>query len=611
MTYPEPLTFKVPNLFNNQEVTINLYSGLTTFVGLNASGKTQTLKTLRNELRRKYTTNSVRYLSSNRIGTMENYRSKVNQGTYSVDNYSIGDQNTKNSRKEIETATGDFFAMDDRKDIYIKVTERLSKLFSKKIYIQWISGNLKVFIEDENSNAEYPIVYEASGLINIISILAALYDEDIKYLLIDEPEVSLHPQLQSYLLREIKKAAKEYNKSIIISTHSADMIELNTINDLPNFIFFKPNSIPKQLSPESPELNNKQIKDFILRMGLIYKEGFFAKKIMLMEGISDYLICRYLCTKFDINLDAAGTHIIPIDGKGHFPIITKLFNLIGKDVIVLTDLDGFTDNNDIINIFSNLDEAKQLADELVAPNLQTLVRTIKNSINEQIEIDKNNLESIYSQHLYYNQQSNDDTTAVKRSIIAQLFLTNDEELANWPNKCQWQSLKTKLTKLLETFEKLGCFILRKGSIENYYLNSTDINRNAKVSDAACELSILEETPIEIIAEKYDDIIRALKFAAIDKTIDESSTIKKELLSELAPILDSLNDMSNEKEILSIIRQIKNNTISIFDYKLIENNGKKGITVYLKSKIINVTGFPLTAYPGDNVNDIVKNNIIAN
>ena len=55
--------------------------------------------------------------------------------------------------------------------------------------------------------------------------MAALFDEVVEVLLIDEPEVSLHPQLQSYLLREMKSAAKRYNKTIIISTHSAEMIK--------------------------------------------------------------------------------------------------------------------------------------------------------------------------------------------------------------------------------------------------------------------------------------------------------------------------------------------------------------------------------------------------
>ena len=151
-------------------------------------------------------------------------------------------------RHEIETASGDFFTLDDRKDVYIKVAERLSVLFKRQIFIRWGAGNMKVFFGKSGSNSEYSVAVEASGLVNIISILAALFDETIEVLLIDEPEVSLHPQLQSYLFREMTLAAKEYNKTIIISTHSAQMIELHQAADLCNYVFFSDNELPKQIA---------------------------------------------------------------------------------------------------------------------------------------------------------------------------------------------------------------------------------------------------------------------------------------------------------------------------------------------------------------------------
>lgn len=82
MEYPKELKFKVNNIFGPEDIAITLYSGLTTFVGANGSGKTQTLKALRNYLKEKVGRDKVRYLSSNRIGSMEQYRSKVNQYIY-------------------------------------------------------------------------------------------------------------------------------------------------------------------------------------------------------------------------------------------------------------------------------------------------------------------------------------------------------------------------------------------------------------------------------------------------------------------------------------------------------------------------------------------------
>lgn len=272
MKYPKTLNVKVENIFGDQDVQITLYSGLTIFVGTNASGKTQTLKKIRDIMRNELGSNKVRYLSSNRIGNMEQYRSKINQYTYTTDDYTFGDQATKRARLQIETACGDFFAMDERKDVFIKVSERLSVLFNRNIFIRWDAGQMKVFFGKTDSEQEYSVAAEASGLVNVISILAALFDESVEVLLIDEPEVSLHPQLQSYLLREMKNVVKKYNKTIIISTHSAEMIELNKASDLCNYIFFRKNTLPKQILPDASELNSVKLKEFLLRMSLIYNE---------------------------------------------------------------------------------------------------------------------------------------------------------------------------------------------------------------------------------------------------------------------------------------------------------------------------------------------------
>ena len=80
MNYPHTLNLKVDKIFGQQNIQITLYSGLTTFVGTNASGKTQTLKTLRDSIRQSLGANKVRYLI---------IKSYWNDGTISFQNKSI------------------------------------------------------------------------------------------------------------------------------------------------------------------------------------------------------------------------------------------------------------------------------------------------------------------------------------------------------------------------------------------------------------------------------------------------------------------------------------------------------------------------------------------
>ena len=607
MTYPHTITIRVDKIFGQQNIQITFYSGLTIFVGTNASGKTQTLKALRDTLRQSLGANKVRYLSSNRIGTMEQYRSKTNQyNHYVAEDYSFGDRKAKSARLQLETASGDFFTMDERKDIFIKVSERMSELFKRQIFIRWDAGQMKVFFGKTDSEQEYSVAAEASGLVNIISILAALFDESIQVLLIDEPEVSLHPQLQSYLLREIKNAAIKYNKTIIISTHSAEMIELNSVDDLCNYVFFSNSTLPKQISPNAPELNSNKLKEFLLRMSLMYNEGFFAKKVMLIEGPSDLILCRYLCNRLSFNLDVAGSQIIPVEGKGQFPVVTKLFRLIGKEVCVLTDLDGFTDDNTIINLFSSLPKATTIANSRGSADLQTLVRDIKTKIDELVCTHKANMDSLYTNHPYWinRDPEADEDQSIRRAVIAQLFTVSEANLSTWPNSFEWKNLKTRISALYDILEELGCFVLRRGAVESYYAFAPNITYSGKPSAAAFEVSQLYEKNDEELCLQYADLIRSLRFAALDKTVDESYAVKKELLSELALVLGVLHKVSSENELLSTIKQAKGSTESLFGYKLIFESNRKGVEISLKSGIIDVSGFPFKAYAGDNVNQLI-------
>ena len=541
---------------------------------------------------------------------MEQFRSRINQYSYQADQYNVGDQGARQARHEIETVNGDFFTMDERKDVYIKVAERLSVLFNRQIYIRWDAGNMKVFFGKTEIEDEYSVVAEASGLVNIISILAALFDEDVQVLMIDEPEVSLHPQLQSYLLREIQKAVSGYGKVIIISTHSTEMISFNSIKDISNFIFFTEKKVPIQIEPDMPELENRKLKDFFMRMSQVYKTGFFAKKVLLIEGASDLIICRFLSNKLDLNIDVAGSQIIPVDGKGQFPVITKLFRLIGKEVAVLTDLDGFTDDNSIIDLFSQLPDAIKLANECGSDNISEMIRSIKSKISELVQSHKVDMKDVYETHPYWinKDDKDDEEKAIRRALVAQLFSFDDNVSQNWPDATAWRSLKTRLNSLFSILETVGCFVLKKGAIESYYLYASNTTYSEKPSAAADEISELQTKDNELIFNKYEDVIHSLEYASLTKNVDESFAVKKELLSELALVLGVLPTVSNDKEIYSIIKQAKGSSNSLFNYRIIKNNDKLGVEVSLQSSIIDVSGLPFQIFTGQNVNEVVNENV---
>lgn len=613
MSYPIESVISLPEVFLDESIKLTFYSGLTIFVGPNGSGKTQVMKKLKDDLKSKVDGKLVRYLSSNRIGTLEQYRSKTTPYYQDYDSVNLGGMDTKNKRHELEVATGDFFALDERKDIYIKVTERLSKLFNRNVFLQWDSGNLKVYFKRNKFSKEYSIANESSGLVNIVSILAALYDDDVKVLLIDEPEVSLHPQLQAFLLSEIMKVAGDYNeknkKMIIMATHSTDMINIRSIESLSNYVFFlEDGKSPVQIVPNSEELKNSKLKDLIPRLGQIHKKAFFIERPLLVEGVSDSLICNYFDDRFELYLGVSGTHVIPIDGKGEFAATVKLMRLIGKKPVIIADLDAFVDNNDIVNIFINEEKVKSKALNLGHADASAFLRTVKSDFNNLVSKKAESICDKFQEHHYWINREENDEVARKRAIMAILMKNNKEEIEKLNSGSEWSSIKTRVEVLLDCLEEAGCFILRKGAIESYYTFSDENTSSGKPSAAVKEIESLNSKSNEFIEENYFDILRALRYSARFKSIDETESIQLELLSELAPIVNNLKKDTTIDDINTIIRKARSNSESLFKYEPKLIDGMPAIEVDLESKILEVSGFPITVKKGEDVISIVNSAI---
>lgn len=65
------------------------------------------------------------------------------------------------------------------------------------------------------------------GIVSLMFIVDALLGTKDELLVIDEPELSLHPQLQGRLLNELLEKTKE--SQVVISTHSPSMLSLDSI----------------------------------------------------------------------------------------------------------------------------------------------------------------------------------------------------------------------------------------------------------------------------------------------------------------------------------------------------------------------------------------------
>lgn len=590
---------------------IVLNSGLTTLIGPNGSGKTQILRGLKNSFN-SITNKKIQFISAGRIGTIEHFRSDYDgyRGTnIQYDSANFGTKGDVQRRHNIETLNGNFQTLSERPDILVKVQERLRKLFKRDLSIDWDAGSLKVsFTHFEFNSEAYSSGREASGLLHLIGILGALYDDEIGVLLIDEPEVSLHPQLQSFLLKEIKSVSGfpskgGYKKLIVQATHSTEMVEFRSIDELPSLVFcYNPANQPIQISRDAGELQSQKLKSLMARIGQEHKLALFSKKPLLVEGPSDSIICAGIDNKLNYYLEASGSQLLPVIGKGQFPIVVKLMNLLGKTPFVLADADAVADNLELTNYFFNTDKANEIVAKLGFSSATKMSTSIFNDFCQLVMNDWDNIKTLAENSIYWKSKKDDDDLDIikRRSAFSMLFSVEQSKIVELDKENKWGSIKERLKTMISVLRNLNCFVLTKGPIEAYYKTLSDITSLEKPSAAVTEVEYLLSLTEAEVKMQYDEIVKCVEDCAKSEIISEAEALRDLLLAVISPLVASLNNSSTEQKLNSLARSIIGDRSKLFKYEILKNeNNVYGIRVLLNSQVLEIDGIPFVIQKNDN------------
>ena len=619
MTFPFDININLSQsgITGIQNKTIKINGGVTTFLGPNGSGKTQLLRGLKTSLGSYANEKKIRYVSAGRLGPMESFRSDFDGhrgGRPLFDQATFGDKSSTSRRHLNETILGDFGTLSERPDILIKVQERLRKLFKRDLTLDWDGGNLKVYFSrvDQVSSSNYSSAREASGILHLVAILSALYDDEVSCLLIDEPEVSLHPQLQSFVMDEILKVAGPNNeprkKLVFISTHSTEFIEVSSVEQLSTIVFCQDIlEDPVQIDPTIGEFQSRKLQALLTRLGQEHKLALFCHSPLLVEGPSDEIICSAINRKLDINLEAAGSQILPVTGKGQFPVVIKLMRLIGKSPALLADADALTDNLDIVGVFTTLTKANIYASELGHRDARELARSIYNDFCQLVANNWNDIQVHAEQNYYWvnRDTEKDELIAKRRSAFCWLFSNDDSLIAAENNGDNWVSIKNRLSTLLELLEKLGCFILRKGTIEAYYQHVSNLTNDEKPNAASYEVNGLMGETSDSVKTQYNDLLRALNYCSQAKEINEAEAIRDLLLAVITPALATIKKKTTDAELRLYSNNLFGAKSGLFKLSKEENGDEIYLIVELASTILDVQGFPLKIKKGNNPIEVVN------
>jgi hypothetical protein len=257
--------------------------------------------------------------------------------------------------KEIEAQVENMLELSP--EIVRKLTFELSGLMHYDIM-----NVLKAFVRNQGAPQPYPVTNQGMGAKQVITLatlrmLAARKNSCM--LGIEEPENSLHPNMQRSLVRDLLRA----NCQTFITTHSVHVAQVAEQENVYAFLD-EENGVKKILNTcptETSEYKKETLKS-INRIMWHYPsdvlDSLFAPRTLLVEGPGDREAVPVLIRKLSdslegkkADLDGLGIAVVPSCGKQEIPKASPYYKFLGKTVYSLVDNEKGSDtyNQDIIS----------------------------------------------------------------------------------------------------------------------------------------------------------------------------------------------------------------------------------------------------------------------
>ncbi len=317
-------------------------------------------------------------------------------------------------------------------------------------------------------------------VLNFIFILLALDLKDA-CVLIDEPEIHLHPQWQNKLIKLFRKLHEDRNIQFIISTHSPVFVSKETIANI--FRIYKPGK-QTQIMPD--EKTDKWKKGVVKEEDLIdiitYSNSsklFFANKVVLVEGITDEIIFSYLIRT--LGNDDESIEVVNVNGKDSFPKYIKFLENFKITPTVICDLDNLwngellkgqaileplknkitefwkqreSDLGALSKYLNNKIIKERVTNKKIGERLSEIIKKIKN--NKKISEHDQKFIEVWSEKCIDKKKIFDELN------ICEIYSTTDTSIVSLDVLCE------KIASGLEVDGvKCPIYVIKEGTIENY------------------------------------------------------------------------------------------------------------------------------------------------
>ena len=226
----------------------------------------------------------------------------------------------------------------------------------------------------------------SSGEREIIHFLVAMFALNVRdgLILVDEPELHLHPRWQRLFLRLFKDLAPERNNQFIIATHSPVFVSPDTIQNVAR-VYRAPNEGSHHVALKNMDdlPSQKQLVRMINSQN--NERLFFADKVILVEGITDRIVIGSLVElAIEHFTDNRSIEVIDVGGKHNISEYTKLLDAMKTPWGVIADCDYLEQigKSDVKKLFriDHVSQTKSILDDKRSQDRLTLIQQLREHI---------------------------------------------------------------------------------------------------------------------------------------------------------------------------------------------------------------------------------------
>jgi predicted ATPase len=306
------------------------------FVGRNGSGKSRTARAVQQKI-------TGRFLATDRLVGLMNF-----------DNYGWGyvpsafkgapiDQSTRARIREVSQESGgaleELYTLKEQPEVWLRVAAFLRRALGRNVELRETAGFLDPYVR--LGDVEYSLLRdEGHGLKELVVLLAATYRKEAALLVVDEPELHLHPSLVRLWLTELNRECVATGRRAIVVTHEPSLVRPQSRVDLEALWLFAGGKRPTRVADHVLPVQADRVSASLGENPQVVSHLVFSPRPVLVEGVHDVAALSVALSRSQPPEVIAQTDLVECGGSGAVGLWLEIGRSLGLDVKAIADLDA-------------------------------------------------------------------------------------------------------------------------------------------------------------------------------------------------------------------------------------------------------------------------------